>query len=748
MTDHYPMVRLNKRNFDWELYFTAVYRQFQNEHPAIREAMCLKALFPATLLEFREGDLFAGRNHYGLAGFGLEEATGGPVYYCFADRIEERLNQGSFDPAYVDQIRDMIAFWDKEATIKGKLVARLPEEVRKATSNPIAGNFGRMSGAFINYEKLLNIGLPGLRAEVEQGRIRAESGGGDVRLFEGMESALKLLADICDYYAEQAERMAAAMEDGNERKRELTLMAAILRKIIVERPSTLREAAQLFWLYSLVSGVANYGRKDVYLGEFYAKDIDQGVLREEEALALMSSLWQLIADRKIAFNGRIIIGGKGRPNEATADRFALLAMEATRMVKETEPQLTLRFYKGMNPLLFDKALSVIGEGRTFPMLYNDDVNVAAVRQAFGVSLEEAEQYLPYGCGEYAIDHLAFGSPNCSLNLLKAVEAVLFNGMDPMTGEPLGLRTGEFTGFADFDGFYQAYCRQVEYHIGQLARRHVIEYEVEREEAAFLYVSMLFDHCIEQGRSITDGGAKHLGGLIESFGLVNAADSLTAIKEVVYDKKLLTPKQLLTVLEADFEGFEKERRLLQRVPKYGNDEEAADSMVQRVSDHACRYALEQAGQAGLDYFLLVNINNQGNVLLGKDCRASAEGRRKGTPLANANTPTAGMDRNGVTPLLNSLVKVDPTVHAGYVQNMKFSKQMFAEDRPKTEALLDTYFRKGGTQAMITVVSRGDLENAMKEPEKYRSLIVRVGGFSARFVELSRDVQLDILNRTLY
>jgi len=151
--------------------------------------------------------------------------------------------------------------------------------------------------------------------------------------------------------------------------------------------------------------------------------------------------------------------------------------------------------------------------------------------------------------------------------------------------------------------------------------------------------------------------------------------------------------------------------------------------------------------GLDYFLVVNINNFANVAFGQVTAASADGRRAGSPYANANTPTPRNDTKGVTAFLNSIVKPNPSVHAGYVHNMKFSKQMFTQDRVKLEALLNTYFAKGGTQAMITVVSRDDLENALKEPEKYRNLIVRVGGFSARFVELNLEVQIDIINRTL-
>ena len=269
-----------------------------------------------------------------------------------------------------------------------------------------------------------------------------------------------------------------------------------------------------------------------------------------------------------------------------------------------------------------------------------------------------------------------------------------------------------------------------------------------KSSEFLYASLLYDHCLERGLSLIKGGARYRGGVIETFGMVNAADSLAAIKDLVYDRKVLTAERLLAALDANFEGYERERMLLLESPKYGNDIDQVDALVQAVSDHASRYTHSQAPHAGLDYYLIVNINNYANVYEGKRTAASADGRLSGEPLANGNTPTAGRDINGVTAFLNSISKIDPSYHAGYVHNMKFSPQMFHESRPKTEALLNTYFAKGGTQAMLTVVGRGDLEAALREPEKYRNLIVRVGGFSARFVELAPEVQADLLARTLY
>ncbi|HEY0867132.1 MAG TPA: pyruvate formate lyase family protein [Fimbriimonas sp.] len=698
-----------------ETAFTQAYREHLNDHPAIREAHCLRVLMPRLFEPYRADDSFAGRISYRKVGFGLESASGGPGYYC-------DLRPDTPEAA------DLCQFWKAEATIKGKLQALLSPELKARTENSIASMDGRLAGSLIDFEKLVRIGIPGLRAEVES--MDAPE------LREGMLMALDVLAGVIRDYARQAATLGR-----ND-------VAEVLADVAGRQPETFRQAAQLAWLYALISGVVNYGRMDVYLGDALAKDLDEGRLTEDEALALLQNLWQMMADRKIVFNGRVFIGGRGRPNEANADRFAMLAMEATRTVIEIEPQLTLRFYEGMNPALMQKALDVIGEGRTYPMLFNDDVNVPAVTNGFRVPREAAEQYLPYGCGEYALDHLSFGSPNCSLNLLKALETTLHRGVDPLTGRQVGLDLGPIEAFESFDDLWRAYQRQVEHFVEALADRHRLEYRAEAESAAFLFTSMLFDDCIARGRSVVDGGIRYRGGLIETFAIVNTADSLAAIKKVVYEDRSATLADVVSALDRNFEGSSRIERLLKNAPKYGNDDDRVDGLVQAVSDHVARHTYEQADRIGFHYFLVVNINNHMNVGIGKITSASADGRRCGEPLANGNTPTAGNDTSGVTAFLNSIAKPDPSFHAGYTHNMKFSRRMFREERPKLEALLGTYFECGGTQAMITVLDRGDLEAALKDPEKHRNLIVRVGGFSARFVELPPEVQADLIHRTLY
>ena len=725
-------------DFSVEKRVTQTYLRYRHAHKAIRELRCMEEMYPDIFLDIRPGDLFAGRIQMSLIGFSPE--PGGLGYYCDAPAIREILAEPDCPDALRMEMEDMLSFWASEST-SAKVRAAYPDWVAEAlpsdnwTGEPLAAApLYRMAGTYPDYQMLLERGIPGLMGLVQQKKKTAEPEA--VVLYNAMGGALELLCRCCAHYRNQA------------KEKGFPEIAETLEGILDHAPKTLREAIQLMWLYILISGTYNYGRMDDLLGDFLAKDLETGELTEETAQELFNGFWYLIDQRRTTWNGRVILGGKGRRNEANADLVALMGMEASRVVKEAEPQLTLRIYEGMNPKLMDKALEAISEGTTYPMLYNDDVNIPSVANAFRVSLEEAEDYVPFGCGEYVLNHKSVGSPNGIINLLKVLEITLRNGKDGFSGKNAGLKTGDFSSFDTFERLWDAYCAQTEYFINALAVQEEIEYRVTGEEAPFLFLSLLYDDCLERGKGIFSGGVHYLGGTVETYGNINTADSFTSIKELIYDRKVLSPQRLLEILDADFEGYPEERKLLQDAPKYGNDDPVADAMAVKVHEHICHLVRSRKERANLHSYLLVIINNSANTTLGQKTAASADGRGRGMYMANANNPFPGNDKKGLTAMLNSLVKLRPDNHAGAVQNMKFSPELFQKGGVIVKSLLKTYFQQGGTQAMISVVNRKDLEQAMLHPERYPNLFVRVGGFSARFVELERDVQLEILNRTLY
>lgn len=743
---------MKKNNLEYELEFTNTYKKYQNSHTAIREAMCLKSQYPAYFAEIREGDLFVGIINHGLVGFSPDEW--GPTafgYYCRFEEIEKLLEENVYSPNEESDIRNMMNFWESEDT-SNKIRANYPDIMKQylpsddwMNSSGIAFPLYRLTGGNVDNDKLLRLGIPGLKKEIADYCNSAEPG--KKEFYEAALIALNVLIDVAKHYASQAIYLSKETND-EDWKKELITIASTLEAITISKPKTFREAIQLFWLYSLIGDIRNHGRMDAYLGDFLANDINAGIITREEGLRLLQSLWKLMALRNTVVHSRVIIGGRGRLNVKNADEFALVAMEASRTVHEIEPQLSLRLYSGMDERLYEKALDVIGEGRTYPILYNDDVNIPSVIKAFDFSEIEAEQYVPYGCGEYILEHKSFGSPSGVINLLKALEVTLHNGLDPVTGKVIGLQLGSLNEFKTFDELWEAYKKQVEFFIDLMADQEEIEYQVAGEEAPFLFMSMLYDDCLEKGKGLFQGGIRYLGGTLETYGNTNTADSLTAIKYLVFEKHEVDKEQLISALDFNFEGFEDLRKKVLSEPKYGNDNDIADSMLLNVHNHVCNHVRDQKNKTKLHSYLVVIINNSANTLMGHYTSASADGRLSGTSMNNGNTPSAGSDKEGVTAFLNSIVIPSTEIHAGAVQNMKFSKQLFTNNRNELKSLLKTYFEKGGAQAMITVVNKTDLENAMKEPEKYQHIFVRVGGFSARFVELSKDVQIDILNRTLY
>lgn len=723
---------------DYAERFTARHAATAHLAPGAREGELLSVQFPELLLPPEAGDLFVGRIRYGLVGFSPEPV--GLGYYCAASRLRAWLDSASGTSSDRERVSSLLAYWQGRTTAEEvraayppALAAALPSD-DWTTESGVAFPLYRMAGSVLDYARLLELGLDGLDSETRRHLVASPADDPHAADFQlASLTATEVLRDSILHYLKLAPDAA---------------MADSLRAILHRPPETFRQAVQLFWLYALHAGTWNYGRLDVALGPFLARDLDSGVLTEDEALALVCSLWRLMHAYANQYNNRVIVGGLGRPDEAAADRFALLAIAATRRLRLNQPQLSLRFHPAQDPLLWERAIDAIGEGCTFPVLYNDAVNVPAVASAFNVPASVATGYTPYGCGEYVLGPGSQGTPNGIINLLKALEVALHGGVDPVNGRRYASlpAAGAFT---SFEALWAAYKSVVEPQVAALAEQEKLGYDISARTAPFLFISRLTPDCSARGRGALEGGSRLLGGTLETYGNTNAADSLHVIDELVFRRRACTLTELVAALDADFVGHERLRAVCRAVSKYGNDEATADAMARRVHEHICTVTRAQAARVGLDSYLVVIINNWANTLLGWKTSASADGRRAGEPMACANNPSPGADLAGPTAFLNSLLHLDPALHAGAVQNMKFSREWFQpSNRPRFEALLRAYFEGGGTQAMITVLSRDDLESALREPEKWGHLLVRVGGFSIRFVELPPDAQREILARTLH
>ena len=732
---------------DYLEQFTAVHIQHTHSHIFTREARCNEFQYTHVMLTLRPNDLLAGRKCIPPIGF-LPQVPGGVAYYCDINALSRHENESSsleYERCSLSEksspnstkircqaLRD---YWELHATSCKISKAYTPEQKAHLTEDDttsvpaVAFPLYRMSGAQMNPRKLLDLGIDGMKTRLENHEK-------DPNLTQALLDTLTLLQQVVTDYVEEVYNLYIDCND-QKRKQELMDLHKNLLHIRHRAPSTLWQAMLLVHLFYLLSGTYNYGRMDDYLGTYYARDIDNGTITEDFALRLVENFWTLIIERENYWDSRIVLGGANRIDVAAADRFALVAMEASHRLRDRIPQLTLRCDDETPTSHRQKALRMIADGCTYPILYNDKINIPAVAETFQIPHDEACDYIPYGCGEYVIYGKSFGTPSGTLNL-----AYLLTQLIRPDGCNL-LAESE-----DFPTFYQAYMQRLEPYVRYLAEQEKLEYEICASEAGFLFFTLLFEDCIERGRAVFDGGIRYLGGTLETYGTVNTIDSMAAIKTLVYEQKRVSAEEMAQALAANFEGYETLRHLCLTAPKYGNDLDAVDDIAVKLHEDLCRVIRSQAARVGLHTYLNVMINNLMNTTFGLATGATPDGRVAGMHLANGNNPMGGMDKNGITAVLNSLVKLRPSGHAGLVQNMKFTRDWFTAPQDLGEGILRAYFANGGAQAMITVLNRGDLERAIEEPEKYRHLLVRIGGLSARFVELEPAIQRELMSRTLY
>lgn len=728
--------------------YTAAHRS--DDHPLSREVKCLSVLYPRMFRSVQAEDLVIGRLDALPIGFGCVTSVGGVGHYCNFSKLEDfKQTRPQEEHGRIDALLD---YWQAHDTrsvyfrqaLKGDILGKFVDVNYPAIAT------ARLSGMYLDYRQLMDLGIGGLQAlvsdKLEQAQARGD--GEAVTLHQAFLGVLAIVVKVIDHHIRLA---AQAMESSQQlvRRQHFSGLIDALTHIRSAKPATFLEGIQLSWLYSLCAGVVNYGRMDDYLGELLVSDLAANRLSERQAIDLIRSHYRLIEARKTTVNGRVVVGGKGRRSPEAADVYCRLAIQAVQENQDTEPQFTLRIYADMNPAIYQQALDVIGTGLTYPILYNDEVNIPAVMHAMRVGERDAEQYVPFGCGEFVLAGRSVGTPNTCINVLKILNIALSGGVDFWDGKNKsgGVALKQPEAIRSFDEVMDNYRRLLDRYIDITAHAQALSYQVMNQQVGFLLTSLLTHDCIGREKTLLDGGAYRLGGTNETYGNTNASDSLAAIKKVIFEQQKYTYPELIRALQQDFAGYEKMQRDLIAAPKFGNDDSDADEIAAQMHRYICNGVRDAAARVGLDSYLVVIINNQVNTEWGRATGASADGRRRGVYMSNANNPQSGADKNGPTAMLNSLVKLEAKHHAGSVQNIKFSKTLFNTRRPLVEALMAGYFEQGGPQLMVSVVGKGELEEAYQHPEKYPNLIVRVGGFSARFVNLDRDVQREILNRTL-
>ncbi len=715
--------------------YTAAHKNNLEKNKAAREVACLKTIFPRLFRSIEDDDLIAGRLDFLPIGFGSVTSIGGVGHYCVFHKLREFKEHLKTDEekARVDILYD---YW-QDHDVKSIYCQDVLNEATTGRFIDCQYPFmatARLSGMMLDYSKLIKLGIPGLEALISSYPQN-----------EFMSACLECIQILKDVIHRQIELVNQKI--GNE---QIDLMKSDLIYLLDHKPATFHQALQLFWLYALVAGCINYGRMDIVLGPYLKNDIDTGIITEEDAYQYLKSLWKMIENRRTTVNGRIIVGGKGRDNVEACDLFTRICLRVCKDTRYVEPQFTLRFDKNTPQDILDMAYDCIASGATYPTLYNDDVNVKACEYSMRIDYETACQYVPFGCGEFVIQGKSVGTPNTLLNLVKIMQLALNEGYDPMDHiyKAGPVKVLPLSSFKTFEDFYDQYKAILDYYFDLSVYCQKHSYEVMNEEVSFLFVSILMDDCLSRQKALLDGGVQILGGTNETYGNINSSDALYVIKTLVYDQKKYTLEQLNQAALCNFKGYERLHKEILKLPKYGNDIEEVDEIANDLYEYVAKGIRMRGIKRGMDYYLIVISNNQTNTDWGHKTDASLDGRKRGVFMNPANNPQGFAATSGPTAVLNSLSKFKAKYHGGSVQNIKFTPRMMHEDAQKVMLLFKTYFEKGGCQLMVTVVDRGQLEDAQKHPEKYPDLIVRVAGYSAVFVNLTRDVQDELLSRTLY
>ncbi len=572
---------------------------------------------------------------------------------------------------------------------------------------------------------------------------------------------------FAERHADQARELAAGEADP-QRRAELARIAEVCTHVPAHAPRDFWEALQAYWFVHL--GVTTElnpwdafcpGRLDQHLYPFYAKGLADGTLSHEQAEELLHCLWIKFnnqpAPPKVGVTAaesstytdfaQINTGGLRPDGSDGVNEVTYLLLDVIEEMRLLQPSSSVQVSKKNPDRFVKRAARIIRTGFGQPSVFNSDLIVQELMR-MGKSVTDARNGGSSGCVEVG----AFGKENYNLtgyfNMPKVLELALHDGVDPRTGQRVGPKTGDPTRFQTFDELFAAYRRQLDYFVEVKVRGNQV---VERLYATYMpapFLSLLIDDCIATGKDYHDGGARYNTSYIQGVGLGTMADALSAIKCHVFDREALSMAGLLAVLRDDFEGHERVRQLLlNRTPRYGNDDDDADGLMQAAFEAFFEAVDGRPNTKGGHYHVNM-LPTTCHVYFGSVCGATADGRRAGTPLSEGISPVQGADRHGPTAVLKSAAKMDHARTGGTLLNQKFTPQLLADEAglDKLVQLVRTYFKLDGHHVQFNVVDAETLRAAQRQPEQYRDLIVRVAGYSDYFCDLGQALQDEIITRT--
>jgi formate C-acetyltransferase len=630
----------------------------------------------------------------------------------------------------------------------------------------------RAPGHTVLGDKIYNKGFLDIIKDI-QNSIRKLDFHNDPEALDKLEElkAMEIAANALILYAERYSKLlfkAVEEEKDEKRKNELITMGNICNRVPANPPKTFWEALQYYWFVHLGVTIElntwdsfNPGRLDQHLNPFYQKELKEGSLTKEKAKELLQSFWIKFnnqpAPPKVGITAQesatytdfctINIGGVKEDGTDASNDLSYLLLDVIEEMRLLQPSSMVQVSKKNPNLLIKRALKIIKTGYGQPSLFNTEAIIQElVRQ--GKSLFDARRGGASGCVETG----AFGTESYILtgyfNIVKILELTLNNGIDPRTGKQVGLITGDPLSFDSFERLYQAFEMQINHFIDiKIQGNNIIE-QLYAKYMPSPFLSLLIDDCILNGKDYNAGGARYNTSYIQGVGMGSITDNLSSIKYNVYDNKKFKMDELLQALRKNFEGFEAIRELLLlNTPKYGNDDDYADDLAIKVFESYYNAVNGRPNTKGGHYRINL-LPTTVHVYFGSVIGAMPDGRKTAEPLSEGISPVQGMDKLGPTAVIKSVSKIDHLRTGGTLLNQKFSPQLLSteEGLEKLMHLIRAYFRLDGHHIQFNVVSAATLREAQHKPEQYRNLIVRVAGYSDYFVDLTPELQDEIIKRT--
>ena len=737
------------------------------------------------------------------------------------DTVETRIA----DPFYISEqakadLREVHKYWKGKTTSELATAYMAPEAIRAIDHNIFTpGNYfyNGVGHVTVKYWEVLEIGYEGIMAKAQAELDHCNVGDGDYaersRFLEAVIMSCQAVIDYANRYAKLALEMAEKCTDP-QRKAELLVIASNCSKVPAKGAANFWEACQSFWFVQQLLQMESSGhsispgRFDQYMYPYYKKDIESGAITRTAAQELIDCIWVKLNDlNKVrdaasaeGFAGyslfqNLIVGGQNKDGEDVTNDLSFMCIEASMHVHLPAPSLSIRVWNGSPHDLLIKAAELTRTGIGLPAYYNDEVIIPALQNR-GLSLADAREYNIIGCVEPQKAGKTEGWHDAAFfNMCRPLELVFVNGMDQ--GEMVGIPTGDVTKMETFEEFYNAYKKQMEYCISLLVNADNAIDVAHAKRCPLPFLSSMIDDCIKRGKTVQEGGAVYNFTGPQGFGIANMADSLYAIRQLVYQEKKFTMEELKEALAWNYgKGLDEQsvrdittgilremtesgakvdadtaaavlksvmnaqmspekmaryqeiHDMIAEVPKFGNDLPEVDYFARDVAYTYTRPLQNFKNPRGGQYQAgLYPVS--ANVPLGGQTGATPDGRYAHTPVADGVSPSAGKDVNGPTAAASSVAKLDHfIVSNGTLFNQKFHPSALSgrEGLEKFVALIRSYFDQKGMHMQFNVVSRETLLDAQAHPENYKHLVVRVAGYSALFTTLSKSLQDDIIRRT--